>query len=170
MNKHLKIISKIVSESYNIPEKEMFMKTRRRKIADVRAIFFYFASRHTRLTLEKIGQFSQYMGRDKPQHHATVLYSCNKVKDIMSINKTFNEKINYLNNQIQYHSDYERQIADESQVFKQNISKYIYSDFDAEFLKKVSDVIEHIYSNKKIINLMVGFTKMDNTLTPIKTD
>ena len=88
----------------------------------------------------------------------------------MSINKTFNEKINYLNNQIQYHSDYERQIADESQVFKQNISKYIYSDFDAEFLKKVSDVIEHIYSNKKIINLMVGFTKMDNTLTPIKTD
>ena len=61
MNKHLKIISKIVSESYNIPEKEMFMKTRRRKIADVRAIFFYFAARHTRLTLEKIGQFSQYM-------------------------------------------------------------------------------------------------------------
>ena len=83
--KSLEIIAKIIADKHNKTPDFIFFDTRVREIIDLRSMFFYFATRYTRLSLSDIGKFSQYMGRDKPHNHASVLHNANKICDMITV-------------------------------------------------------------------------------------
>jgi len=74
---NLEIVLKLISEFTKISKDELKSKSRERKYADARKIYFTFCWEHLRASLSEIGASVM---RD----HATVLYSINLVPIILS--------------------------------------------------------------------------------------
>jgi hypothetical protein len=150
--KLLDLISEIICKKYKKEEGFLFIDTRRREVSDLRKIFFYMSKKFTKLSLQTIGNYSEYRGRKKPHNHASILYSVEKVSDWMSIDKKYKEEIEDLTNEIRYYVDYEQYILDELNHFKKNIVKKIYQEKDRFFIEKVSNITDNIYENRNLID------------------
>lgn len=152
--KHLEIIAKIIADKSDKTPEFIFLDTRVRQIADLRATFFYFAKRYSPLSLDDIGRFSVHMGRPKQHDHATVLYNIKKVKEIMSIDKEFNQYIGELENEIKFYVDYDRYWYDEKATLKKEIVSKIYSMEGIDAVSDLNKVVNIIYENNDILSIL----------------
>lgn len=81
---------KIVSEFYNIEEKSICEKTRRKEIVRPRQITMYLLREDFNISYPTIGE--KLGGRD----HTTVIHSCDKIKKELSIDNTLSQQINQI--------------------------------------------------------------------------
>lgn len=76
-----------VCEYFSVPIEDIFTKSRKREIVQARQIAMYLSKQLTQSSLSYIG--SAIGKRD----HATVLYSCKTVNDLMETDKSFRNKV-----------------------------------------------------------------------------
>lgn len=155
----LDIISKIVAEKHGKSREFIFFDTRVRQIADLRAIFFYFAKTYTRLSLADIGKYSKRMGRNKAHDHATVLYNVNKVEEMMSVDKEFKKRVLELDNEIKYYVDYQTFWFDEISGYKKNVVQLIHSEQNVDFMCKFSEMTTILKENKEFMGMMADIAQ-----------
>lgn len=72
---------------FNVGQNEIFTKSRKQNIVQVRQISMYLAQKYTDLSSSKIGAL---IGK---RNHATVLHSCNLVADRLKIDKSFKQTV-----------------------------------------------------------------------------
>jgi chromosomal replication initiator protein len=87
-------IMKTVSDYFGISIDEINTKTRKREIVEARQLAMYFSKKHTKASLSSIGQ--QCGNKD----HATVLYACKMVGNLMATDKRFKEVVEDLSKKI----------------------------------------------------------------------
>ena len=150
------IIAKVIAEHHHVQPEYLFRNTRRRDVVDLRAMFFYFASRHTTASLNKIGSYSLEMGREKAHNHATVLYQIKKTKSLMYIDKKFRENVEEIENKLRFYVDYEQLKKDEIQEHRDSIVNLIYSEQDIDFLSALHDVTKSIYEDRTLLKTFKG--------------
>lgn len=80
-------IKNVVSNYFGISNELLLSKTRKREIVQARQIAMYLCRNYTNNSLETIG--SQLGGKN----HATVLYACNTVCDLMATDRSFHQYI-----------------------------------------------------------------------------
>lgn len=80
-------IKKIVSEYFEIKNSDFDSKSRKRELVKARQFAMYFSKKYTRQSLQKIGEV---IGK---KNHATVLHSCNVVKDQSFVDKEFKKQL-----------------------------------------------------------------------------
>jgi chromosomal replication initiator protein len=88
------LIMKTVSDYFGISIEEINTKTRKREIVEARQLAMYFSKKHTKASLSSIGQ--QCGNKD----HATVLYACKMVGNLMATDKRFKEVVEDLSKKI----------------------------------------------------------------------
>lgn len=88
------LIKKIVCEYYGIPVSEINVSSRKREIVQARQLAMYFAKQHTKNSLAIIGM--QCGNKD----HATVLYACKAVNNLMDTNKSFRSTVEELSKRL----------------------------------------------------------------------
>lgn len=150
------IISKVVAEHHGVQPEYLFRDTRLRAVVDLRAMFFYFASRHTNASLNKIGSYSIIMGRETPHNHATVLYQIKKTKSLMYIDRKFRENVEEIENKLRFYVDYEQLKKDEIQEHRDSIVNLIYSEQDIDFLSALHDITKSIYEDRVLLKTFKG--------------
>lgn len=87
-------IKKVVCEYFGIPVSEINVSSRKREIVQARQLAMYFAKKHTKASLAIIGM--QCGNKD----HATVLYACKAVNNLMDTNKTFRSTVEELSKRL----------------------------------------------------------------------
>ena len=87
-------IKKVVCEYFGIPVSEINVSSRKREIVQARQLAMYFAKQHTKNSLAIIGM--QCGNKD----HATVLYACKAVNNLMDTNKTFRSTVEELSKRL----------------------------------------------------------------------
>ncbi|MDE6112124.1 MAG: chromosomal replication initiator protein DnaA, partial [Bacteroidales bacterium] len=87
-------IKKVVCEYFGIPVSEINVSSRKREIVQARQLAMYFAKQHTKSSLAIIGM--QCGNKD----HATVLYACKAVNNLMDTNKTFRSTVEELSKRL----------------------------------------------------------------------
>jgi chromosomal replication initiator protein len=87
-------IMKTVSDYFSISIDEINTKTRKREIVEARQLAMYFSKKHTKASLSTIGQ--QCGNKD----HATVLYACKMVGNLITTDKRFKEVVEDLSKKI----------------------------------------------------------------------
>ena len=83
-------IMKVVSDYYHIDENDILSNNRKREIVQARQVTMYFAKQLTKVSLKGIG--TQLGKKD----HATVLYACRAVNNIMEYDRKFKLQIEEL--------------------------------------------------------------------------
>ncbi|MGB5990169.1 MAG: chromosomal replication initiator protein DnaA [Marinifilaceae bacterium] len=83
-------IQKTICEHFELPVADLQVKTRKREIVQARQIAMYFCKILTRASLASIG--SQIGNKD----HATVLYACKTVNNLIEIDKNYKAQIDQL--------------------------------------------------------------------------
>ena len=81
---------KIVSEFYNIEEKSICDKTRRKEIVRPRQVTMYILREDFNISYPTIGE--KLGGRD----HTTVIHSCDKIKREVLLDNTLSQQINQI--------------------------------------------------------------------------
>ena len=87
-------IKTIVSEHFGLAKEDIMSRSRKASIAGARQIAMYLSKRHTDQSLSSIGHAIGKLD------HATVLYSCKKVSDMMEIDKRFRKQVNDIEEKI----------------------------------------------------------------------
>lgn len=84
-------IVQIVSREIGISVESMKQKTRKREVVEARQIAMWMLKRHTKLSLDAIGE---YFENDKEHvfDHATVLHAIRTVNNLRESNKDFLDK------------------------------------------------------------------------------
>lgn len=159
--RNLHIIAKIIADKNRITPESIFVKSRVRRVVDIRALFFYFATKYTKLSLSDIGNFSKEMGRDEAHHHASVLHNSKKIKDIISFDKELRKETEELNNEIKYYVDYYKFWQDSITSYKKIIVENVYNEKDLEFTSKLSDLITKIFENREILNILADVVEKE---------
>jgi hypothetical protein len=152
--KYLDIIADVISNKNSIKAEEIFLKSRRRELADMRACFFYFSRKYTLLSFIDIGMYSLQMGRDKPHHHATVIHNVEKVKAIKSIDKSFNRYIKELEEDIKFKIDYLKSKKNSVYEAKSNIMHILRCIEDEKDVFKLNDIMMLIHYEKEALDLL----------------
>jgi chromosomal replication initiator protein len=80
-------IKTVVSEHFGLEKEDIMSRSRKASIASARQIAMYLSKRHTTQSLSSIGHSIGKL------NHATVLYSCQKVSDMMEIDKRFRKQV-----------------------------------------------------------------------------
>jgi hypothetical protein len=168
--KTLDIISDIIERRHDKEKGYLFRDTRRREVADLRKMFFYFAQKFTRLSLQAIGDYSKVRGRNSPHNHATILYSVRVVKDIADVDKDFRKELQELENEIKFYADYEQYMFDEANIYKKRIVRKIYEEEDLNFLLKYSQITENLYENKNLVDILADKVNEVVTLDRINNE
>jgi hypothetical protein len=160
-DKTLLIIAEVVAESNGREAAFLFKNTRKRENVDLRSEFHFFAQRYSKLSLTKIGEFSQVMGRRRPHDHSTVIHNRKKVKDYTSVDKKYNERIERLDEIIKSLVDYETGEERRSNERKQEIVSYIYQDSDSEFIELFYELTKLQYEtkNKQLLSEFINISK-----------
>ncbi len=76
-------IQQVVCEHFKIPEELLQTKTRKREVVQARQLAMYFSKNYTKYSLSYIG--NQIGKKD----HATVLYACKAVTDLIETDRNF---------------------------------------------------------------------------------
>lgn len=85
-----KEIVKTVAEFYNIEEKSIYEKSRKREIIKPRQIIMYLLREDFNISYPAIGE--KLGGRD----HTTVMHSCEKIKNDLQLDEMLNQEINQI--------------------------------------------------------------------------
>ncbi|MEA5466014.1 chromosomal replication initiator protein DnaA [Leptothoe sp. PORK10 BA2] len=89
-----KSVLDIISETFNVPIDDLKSNSRRREISQARQIGMYLLRQHTDLSLPKIGEV--FGGKD----HTTVLYSCDKIAQMVKKDLNMAQTIRELSDRI----------------------------------------------------------------------
>jgi chromosomal replication initiator protein len=87
-------IQKTICEHFDMPVVNLQSKTRKREIVQARQIAMYFCKSLTNASLASIG--SQIGNKD----HATVLYACKTVNNLIEMDKNFKAQIEQIDNKL----------------------------------------------------------------------
>ena len=89
-----KSVLDIISEVFSVPIDDLKSNSRRREISQARQIGMYLLRQHTDLSLPKIGEV--FGGKD----HTTVLYSCDKIAQLVKKDLNMAQTIRELSDRI----------------------------------------------------------------------
>ena len=81
-----------VCRHYNVEQRQVFSKSRKREFVQVRQVSMYLAQKYTKMPAGRIGQLIG--NRD----HSTVIHSCNAVEQRLKIDTTFSDEIRSIEN------------------------------------------------------------------------
>lgn len=143
----LTAIAEIVSKDYSITTKEMFNPSRKKIFAEARQIFHYLAYKHLKFPLAVIGAFSKFMGRNKSQHHATVLYSVRSIEDRISIDKAFAQYISTLESFTEEKIFYVREEIKSRKVHAERLAKEYVIKKNQNLIRSLEQLITEIVKN-----------------------
>ncbi len=85
-------IQKLVCDYFHLNASDIQTKSRKREVVQARQISMYLARKYTKNSLSSIGE--QIGNRD----HATVLYACNAVSDLLKYDKTYRQSLESIEN------------------------------------------------------------------------
>ena len=85
-------ILETVCNHYGVTQQNVFSKSRKRQLVQVRQISMYLAQKYTKMPAARIGQLIG--GRD----HSTVLHSCTAVEQRMKVDSSFKDELNSIEN------------------------------------------------------------------------
>ncbi len=88
------VIQKVVCDHFNMPLDLLQAKTRKREIVQARQIAMYFCKKMTKSSLSAIG--AQIGKKD----HATVLYACKTVSNLVDTDKTFKTQVDVISRKL----------------------------------------------------------------------
>lgn len=80
-------IQQVVCDHFKVPEELLQTKTRKREVVQARQLAMYFSKHHTEHSLSYIGD---HIGK---KDHATVLYACKAVSDLMETDRNFKMQV-----------------------------------------------------------------------------
>ena len=149
-------ITELMAESLKTTPQYLYTNTRRRDIADNRAILFYFMQRYGEASLQKIGDNALNYGRKVGFNHATVLYNIKKVKTLMKVDKEFYSKVCSIDEYIYDNISYSKLVSDEMDDHRNSIIHSVRGDQDASFLAMFNKLTNLVYENKHIIAKLTG--------------
>ncbi|MEO1396994.1 MAG: chromosomal replication initiator protein DnaA [Cyanobacteria bacterium J06634_5] len=89
-----KTVIKAVSDAFKISIEDLKSNSRRREISQARQVAMYLMRQHTDLSLPKVGD--QFGGKD----HTTVMYSCDKVAQLIKRDLNLAQKIREVSDRI----------------------------------------------------------------------
>ncbi len=81
-----------VCRHYNVEQRQVFSKSRKRELVQVRQVSMYLAQKYTKMPAGRIGQLIG--NRD----HSTVIHSCNAVEQRLKVDTTFSDEIRSIEN------------------------------------------------------------------------
>jgi chromosomal replication initiator protein len=81
-----------VCRHYNVEQRQVSGKSRKRELVQVRQVSMYLAQKYTKMPAGRIGQLIG--NRD----HSTVIHSCNAVEQRLKIDKAFCAEISSIEN------------------------------------------------------------------------
>ena len=81
-----------VCRHYNVEQRQVFSKSRKRDLVQVRQISMYLAQKYTKMPAGRIGQLIG--NRD----HSTVIHSCNTVEQRLKVDTTFSDEVRSIEN------------------------------------------------------------------------
>ncbi len=87
-------IQKLVCDYYRLEANDIQTKSRKREVVQARQIAMYLSRKYTKNSLSSIGE--QIGKRD----HATVLYACNAVNDLLKYDKSFRQSLETIENSL----------------------------------------------------------------------
>lgn len=87
MNLPVEKILKIVCDYHEVKPEDIFKYTRKREIVLIRQLFHYLAYKHSKRSLDYIGNVSTEYGRKKPHDHATVRNSRIAIENLLFYDK-----------------------------------------------------------------------------------
>lgn len=93
-----KAVIKAVSDAFKISIEDLKSNSRRREISQARQVGMYLMRKHTALSLPKVGE--QFGGKD----HTTVMYSCDKVSQLVKRDLNLAQKIREVSDRITINS------------------------------------------------------------------
>ncbi len=85
-------ILETVCNHFGVSQQNVFSKSRKRQLVQVRQISMYLAQKYTKMPASRIGQLIG--GRD----HSTVLHSCTAVEQRMKVDSSFKDELNSIEN------------------------------------------------------------------------
>ncbi|MEA5553242.1 chromosomal replication initiator protein DnaA [Anabaena cylindrica UHCC 0172] len=92
------VILKVIGETFDISIEDLKSNSRKREISWARQIGMYLMRQHTGLSLPRIGE--EFGGKD----HTTVMYSCEKITQLLETDKTLIQTIRQLSDRIHMNS------------------------------------------------------------------
>jgi chromosomal replication initiator protein len=81
-----------VCRHYNVEQHQVFSKSRKRDLVQVRQVSMFFAQKYTKMPAGRIGQLIG--NRD----HSTVIHSCNAVEQRLKVDQAFQAEISSIEN------------------------------------------------------------------------
>ena len=81
-----------VCKHYNVEQRQVSGKSRKRELVIARQVSMYLAQKYTKMPASRIGKLVG--GRD----HSTVIHSCSQIEQRMKIEKCFAEEVNSIEN------------------------------------------------------------------------
>ena len=81
-----------VCRHYNVEQRQVFSKSRKRELVQVRQVSMYLAQKYTKMPAGRIGQLIG--NRD----HSTVIHSCNAIEQRLKVDMTFSDEIRSIEN------------------------------------------------------------------------
>lgn len=94
-----------VCDYFNVPESQIFKKTRERKTCTPRQFFFKLTYKYTRLSYEKIGRISEKYGHD-PYDHATIIHAKKNIGNLIDVDFEIRKHWEYLDSILSEMSDF----------------------------------------------------------------
>jgi hypothetical protein len=146
--KVLKRIADIVASHYEVHPMSMFPNNRLNHFAEIRQVFHYMATKHTKASLQEVGDFSKAMGRKKAHNHASVLHSVKKVTGFIDVDKKYKEEIDELENRIYKAVSLINESSKVRDSHVQEIIEVVFGEDNLEYLELVHLLVEKIYVNK----------------------
>ena len=156
--KVLKRIADIVASHYEVHPMSMFPNNRLNHFAEIRQVFHYMATKHTKASLQEVGDFSKAMGRKKAHNHASVLHSVKKVTGFIDVDKKYKEELDELENRIykavslinessKVRDSHVQEII-EIEPDDEGGAEVVFGEDNLEYLELVHLLVEKIYVNK----------------------
>ena len=81
-----------VCRHYNVEQRQVFSKSRKRDYVQVRQVSMYLAQKYTKMPASRIGQLIG--GRD----HSTVIHSCSTIEQRLKVDKSFSAELSSIEN------------------------------------------------------------------------
>lgn len=148
--KEMSAMAAIVADELGLDAVEMFSMNRKRSLVYGRQIFHYMCKRYLNETLEFIGKFSKIMGRPTEHDHATVLHGFRSVKDLISVDKVYNRKVELIAERIQREVIDVKKSSPTPRKFKYSMVEEIFVEENMEFLSKLKDLVYRLSRNKDV--------------------
>lgn len=129
----LNIIRSVVSEYYSLTLQEVARKTRKRNIVTPRQVTYYFIKKHTKISLEKIGD--KIAGQD----HSTVMHALKCIEDLIVTDKNIRIDVDIISKKIEdaFSFDVSRDFFTQKYVLFKNIRTAPTGDIMNERILKI---------------------------------